>query len=90
MRKLLITAAAFAALAVPTVANAQAGTFTGAAIGAGTGALVGGPVGAVVGGVIGAGVGANADTRVYVNDPYGPAPYRARCWRDDWGRKVCR
>ena len=93
MRKLLITAAALAALlAAPTVASAQS-VFTGAVIGAGTGALVAGPVGAVVGGTIGAGIGASTEPRVYVEERTYVAPYGPRhrqCWRDEWGRRFCR
>lgn len=52
MNKMLIVAAAFAALA--TAAAAQEATVTGMVGGAATGALIAGPVGAGVGGVIGA------------------------------------
>lgn len=52
MKKMLIAAAALAALA--TTAAAQEATVTGMVGGAATGAIIGGPIGAGVGGVIGA------------------------------------
>lgn len=64
MRKTLITAASFAALAIlPSVATAQdaaAGAATGATAGAITGAIVGGPIGAAVGAGVGGTMGAAA------------------------------
>ncbi|MDQ0321164.1 hypothetical protein QO002_003302 [Pararhizobium capsulatum DSM 1112] len=59
MKKTLIAAAAFAALA--TTAVAQEATVTGMVGGAATGAIVGGPIGAGVGGVIGAVAAATID-----------------------------
>lgn len=75
MRKIMIAAVSFAALAgLPTLASAQEAV-TGAAGGAVAGAVVGGPVGAVVGGVVGGTVGAasensrrDAEGRVIVED----------------------
>lgn len=61
MKKLMITAIAFAALSLPSLAQAQdpaAGAVTGAAVGAGVGAVVGGPPGAIIGGAVGGTVGA--------------------------------
>jgi len=81
MRKILILGigATFAALAaLPVTANAQERTLTGVAIGATAGAVVAGPPGAVVGGVIGAVVGGPRITP------------RRECWRDDYGRRICR
>ena len=60
MRKILLTVAPIAVLAISPAAQA-AGTVTGAAGGAVAGAVVGGPVGAVVGGVIGAVLGTAID-----------------------------
>lgn len=58
MRKLIVAAAALAALVgVAASAGADDHVLTGAAIGAGSGAVIAGPPGAVVGGVIGAVVG---------------------------------
>ena len=64
MRKSVLAATAFAAIAIlPKLASAQeaaAGAATGATAGAITGAVVGGPVGAVVGGAVGGTMGAAA------------------------------
>ena len=62
-KKLLMTGAVLATLAIPFAANAQSNATTGAVGGAGGGAIVGGPVGAVVGGVGGAIVGGISDDR---------------------------
>jgi len=79
MRKIMIAAVSFAALAgLPTLASAQEAV-TGAAGGAVAGAVVGGPVGAVVGGVVGGTVGAasensrrDAEGRVIVEERSAP------------------
>ena len=81
MRKIFILGigATFVALAaLPVTANAQERTVTGAVIGATAGAIVAGPVGLVVGGVIGANVGGPRITP------------RRECWRDEFGRRICR
>lgn len=98
MRKLLISAATLAAIAiVPTVANAQANTVGGAVGGAVVGGAVGGPPGAVVGGIIGGTVGASTEPRYprygsddrYWVEPDAPGPAVRSCWHDDYGRRVC-
>ena len=82
MKKLLMTSAILVTMAgVPSLAIAQENTFAGAAVGAGTGFVVGGPPGALVGGLIGGAVGATTEPRYYVEP---------RCWRDEFGRRLCR
>ena len=55
---------AFAVLAVPAIANAQASdTAIGAGTGAATGAIIGGPAGAAVGAGVGAIAGAISDSQ---------------------------
>lgn len=72
MRKLIIAAAAFAALlAGVETANAQEQVLTGVALGATTGGLLAGPIGAVAGGVVGGMVGG----------PRFPRGFQ-ECWRD--------
>jgi uncharacterized protein YcfJ len=92
MRKILLAAATFAALAaaMPMSANAQSNAVGGAIVGAGAGAVIGGAVtgrpegaavGAVIGGTTGAAVGANARER----------RYRERtCWVNEFGERRCR
>lgn len=64
MRKFLIAAASFAALAaLPGLAAAQSNTTVGVGTGAVAGAVVGGPIGAVVGGVAGGFIGASTERR---------------------------
>jgi hypothetical protein len=93
MRKLVLAAATFAALASAAIPSANAQNAVGGAIvGAGAGAVIGGAVtgrpegaavGAVIGGTTGAAIGANAGERHY--------RHRSRvCWHDDWGRRHCR
>jgi uncharacterized protein YcfJ len=95
MRKAILAAATFAALAVsPMNANAQnalggaiVGGATGAAIGGAVGGGRGAAVGAAVGATTGAAVGANADGYYY----YGHRNYHHReCWRNQFGHLRCR
>jgi hypothetical protein len=97
MKKLLLTMTAVAALAIPTIANADpdaaANAATGAAVGAGVGFAVGGPVGAAVGAGVGGTVGAGqpqARQRDEVVIEHRNAPVRERsCVRDSAGNSVC-
>jgi len=92
MRKAILAAAAFAALATTGAAQAQ-DALGGAIIGGGAGAIIGGAatgrpegaaVGAAIGATTGAAIGANAGERRYHRE-------RVRvCWEDDWGRHRCR
>jgi hypothetical protein len=77
MRKLVLTAAVFAATA--GFSTAQADT-VGAVAGAGTGLIVAGPPGAVVGGVIGA---------VWGKPFWGPSISKSHCWTDSDFRRHC-
>jgi uncharacterized protein YcfJ len=89
MRKIILAAATFAALASVLPAQAQDATLGGAVVGAGAGAVIGGAVthgnpggvaaGAVIGGTTGAAIGAQAEPR-----------YRERvCFEDHWGHRRC-
>jgi hypothetical protein len=97
MRKLLLTMTAVAALALPTLANADpdaaGNAAAGAAVGAGVGFAVGGPVGAAVGAGVGGTVGAGAPQardREEVVIERERAPIRERsCTRDSLGNTVC-
>jgi len=97
MRKILITAAAIAALAVtPNMASADpdagANAAGGAAVGAGVGFLVGGPIGAAVGAGVGGTVGASSTPRtreeVVIERDRRPARERD-CVRDSLGNVSC-
>jgi hypothetical protein len=97
MRKLLMVAAAAAAVfTLPAIAQAQdaaAGAATGAAVGAGVGAVVGGPVGAAVGagvgGTIGAGAGDTNRDRVIIEQRERPAVRERTCVTNAAGTTVC-
>lgn len=93
MRKAILAAAAFVALAATPVTVQAQDALGGAIVGAGAGAIIGGAatgrpegaaVGAVIGGTTGAAIGANAEERRYRGE-------RVRvCWQDDWGNRRCR
>jgi osmotically inducible lipoprotein OsmB len=80
MKKLMLSAAVFAAAAMVTVPEVRA-DWVGAGAGAGTGLLIAGPVGAVAGGVIGG---------VFGRPFWGPSVGRGHCWTDDHLHRHCR
>jgi len=79
MRRILLAAAAVAAIALPLAAHAD--PLTGAAIGAGTGLVIAGPPGAVVGGVAGAVIGGPDLRRHHYRHCWWSHGYRHCTWR---------
>ena len=101
MRKtlILVSFATLTAIAMPSLANAQAateGAVGGAVVGGVTGAAVGGPVGAAVGAGVGGTVGASAGdsnrappgTETVIVAPAAPESQRT-CVTDSRGNQTC-